>query len=179
MCYNAGKCVVSHAEELTMIVQLVVAAGHRTGQVIPILTEKFVIGRAEDCHLRSRSELMSRYHCAILVGDDVVVRDLGSKNGVLLNGEKVQAEHKLGNGDSLVIGPLKFYIHIVSADDDLEGLSTDGHVASHITHHGHPSNSVAATEETAAILLDHLKALNPEAQTEPEQPVLDLVKKFL
>jgi len=74
------------AEELAMVVQLVVASGNRAGQIIPVSLEKFIIGRADDCHLKARSELISRYHCAILVGDEVMVRDLGSRNGVRHNG---------------------------------------------------------------------------------------------
>ena len=95
-----------------MNVQLIVAAGNRSGQVISVSTEKFIIGRAVDCHLRPTSELVSRYHCAILVGDEVSVRDLGSRNGVRLNGEKITAEKILQNGDKLVIGPLEFYVCI-------------------------------------------------------------------
>jgi pSer/pThr/pTyr-binding forkhead associated (FHA) protein len=97
-----------------MIVQLVVAAGNRAGQMIPISTEKFIIGRALDCHLKPTSELISRYHCAILVGDEVVVRDLGSRNGVRINGDKINAEQQVTNGDKLTVGPLEFFIRILT-----------------------------------------------------------------
>jgi len=105
-----------------MIVQLVVTAGNRRGQVIPVSEEKFIIGRAVDCHLRPSSELISRYHCAILVGDEVVVRDLGSRNGIRLNGEKINTEQKLQNGDKLVVGPLEFYIRMAADGDVLPEL---------------------------------------------------------
>jgi len=105
-----------------MIVQLVVAAGNRMGQVIPVTEEKFIIGRAVDCHLKPSSELVSRYHCAILVGDEVSVRDLGSKNGVRVNGERTNTEQKLQNGDRLVIGPLDFYVRIACDGDSLPEL---------------------------------------------------------
>ena len=108
-----------------MIVQLVVAAGTRTGQVIPVSTEKFIIGRAVDCHLKPVSELISRYHCAILVGDEVVVRDLGSRNGVRINGEKINAEQKISNGDKLGVGPLEFYIRILTEADTSGGLPVE------------------------------------------------------
>ena len=105
-----------------MIVQLVVASGNRKGQVIPVTTEKFIIGRAADSHLKPTSELVSRYHCAILLGDDVVVRDLGSRNGVRLNGEKISAERKVNNGDKLGIGPLEFFVHISPGEPLTETL---------------------------------------------------------
>ena len=158
-----------------MIVQLVVATGNRAGQVIPVPLEKFIIGRAEDCHLKPRSEMISRYHCAILVGDDVVVRDLGSKNGVFLNAEKINAERKLKNGDKLVVGPLEFYVHItldnIASADSLGGAN--------ISCHSQSDGDVDATEVTDTVLLDHLKSLSQETIIEPEQPVLNLLKKFL
>ncbi|MDR3108512.1 MAG: FHA domain-containing protein [Planctomycetaceae bacterium] len=96
-----------------MNVQLVVASGSKEGQTIPIVGAKFIIGRADDCHLKPRSELVSRYHCAIITeGDYVAVRDLGSKNGVFLNGERVSLENEVKSGDKLTIGPLEFYINI-------------------------------------------------------------------
>ncbi|GHT36858.1 hypothetical protein FACS189427_09100 [Planctomycetales bacterium] len=96
-----------------MEVQLVVAGGSKAGQSIPVGCPKFLIGRADDCHLKPRSELISRYHCAVICEPDyIAIRDLGSKNGVFLNGEKVAMEHELKNGDKLTIGPLEFFVHI-------------------------------------------------------------------
>ena len=96
-----------------MDVQLVVAGGSKSGQVIPITGEKFLIGRADDCQLKPRSELISRYHCAIIAEDGyVAVRDLGSKNGVYCNGERIATEQELKNGDKLTVGPLEFFVHL-------------------------------------------------------------------
>jgi len=158
-----------------MVVQLVVAAGNRAGQIIPILTEKFIIGRAADCNIKSQSELISRYHCAILIGDDVVVRDLGSRNGVSHNGNKVSAEQKLHNGDKLSIGPLEFYVHII----------TDGDVHEHFPANGANNHDMSNDDATPAglhnstILLDHLKSLNQDTNADSEQPISGLLKKFL
>ena len=94
-----------------MQVQLKVANGSKAGQLITINRPRFLIGRAEDCHLKPKSELISRYHCAILSEDGyVAARDLGSKNGVFLNGHRISIEEELKNGDHLVIGPLDFEI---------------------------------------------------------------------
>ncbi|MDR1268259.1 MAG: FHA domain-containing protein [Planctomycetaceae bacterium] len=96
-----------------MDVQLVVASGSKAGQVIPVAGPKFIIGRADDCHLKPRSELISRYHCAVISEEGyVAIRDLGSKNGIYLNGERVSMEHELKNGDKLGIGPLEFFVHL-------------------------------------------------------------------
>jgi len=160
-----------------MAVQLVVATGNRIGQIISVPVEKFIIGRADDCHLKARSAMISRYHCAILVGDEVVVRDLGSKNGVRLNGKKISAEQKLENGDHLVVGPLEFYVHI--ADDESVDVPADIHASEHISWYYQQNASDVSPEFSDTVLLDHLKSLSPATKTEPEQPVLDLVKKFL
>ena len=94
-----------------MKVELKVLGGSRSGQVIPITIPQFMIGRAEDCHLKPRSELISRYHCAILTESAyVAVRDLGSKNGVYVNGERIGVEQELKNGDRLAIGPREFEV---------------------------------------------------------------------
>ena len=97
-----------------MSVQLVVAGGSRAGQVIPITGERFVVGRADDCNLKPRSELISRYHCEIFLKDGAAfARDMGSKNGVFLNDNKITEAQELKNGDKLTIGPLEFFVHII------------------------------------------------------------------
>ena len=97
-----------------MDVKLVVSSGSRTGQAISINLPKFFIGRAEDCHLKPKSELISRYHCAILTeeGGYVAVRDMKSKNGIFVNGERVVGEKEVKTGDKFVVGPLEFVFQI-------------------------------------------------------------------
>ncbi|MDR0327480.1 MAG: FHA domain-containing protein [Planctomycetaceae bacterium] len=96
-----------------MSIQLVVASGTRAGQVIPIVGERFVIGRADDCHLKPRSELVSRYHCEIFLKEgNAFVRDMGSKNGVFLNENQISEVKTLNNGDRLAVGPLNFFVNI-------------------------------------------------------------------
>jgi len=140
-----------------MGVQLIVAGGNRAGQVIPVSMEKFVIGRATDCHLRPSSELISRYHCAILVDTEVVVRDLGSRNGVRINGEKINAEQKVNNGDKLGIGPLEFFIRI--SDEPLAEHSERPDAAWHQPHEGADAH---ANESLATMLMDHSAKPNQE-----------------
>jgi pSer/pThr/pTyr-binding forkhead associated (FHA) protein len=96
-----------------MEVKLVVIGGSRSGMEIPVRGPKFFVGRAEDCHLRPQSELVSRHHCAILLEDGFVsIRDFGSRNGTLVNGEAVSGERELKSGDRLKIGPLELDVQI-------------------------------------------------------------------
>lgn len=97
-----------------MDVKLVVSSGSRAGQAISINVPKFFIGRADDCHLKPKSELISRYHCAIVSeeGGYVAVRDMQSKNGVFVNGDRVFGEKEVKTGDKIVVGPLEFAFQI-------------------------------------------------------------------
>lgn len=96
-----------------MRVKLRVLKGAQAGREVAISVSKFLIGRGEECHLRPRSDAISRQHCVILVQDgQVVVRDLGSKNGSYVNGQRVEGEQVVRPGDEFQVGPLHFEIAI-------------------------------------------------------------------
>lgn len=72
-----------------------------------------LIGRGEECHIRTSSPWVSRQHCIVrLAHQDVFLQDLGSTNGTLLNGKRVVGELPLQSGDRIQIGPLAFEILI-------------------------------------------------------------------
>jgi pSer/pThr/pTyr-binding forkhead associated (FHA) protein len=92
-----------------MEVKLVVVGGKQEGMEIPVQGPEFLIGRGEECRLRPQSTMVSRKHCAILLGkDSAVLMDFGSINGTLINGERVQDRTELKNGDRIKIGVLEF-----------------------------------------------------------------------
>jgi pSer/pThr/pTyr-binding forkhead associated (FHA) protein len=67
-----------------------------------------LIGRHADCDVRIDSPKISRRHCCLAMAyDRVLVRDLGSRNGVRVNGRAVD-ESRLQNGDELAIGAILF-----------------------------------------------------------------------
>lgn len=80
----------------------------------PILLDKAIIlfGRHPECDVRLvSSPKVSRRHCCIVqVNDRWVLRDLGSMNGVALNGVRVEKEADLAIGDTLAIGDITFNI---------------------------------------------------------------------
>jgi predicted component of type VI protein secretion system len=97
-----------------MEVQLKVLMGGNAGQILKVPGPKFFIGRAEDCHLRPGSDLVSRHHCVLMLeADSLVIRDFGSKNGTLLNDERVTVESELKHGDRLKVGPLEFEVQVL------------------------------------------------------------------
>ena len=147
-----------------MFVQLVVATGSRAGQVIPVAVKKFIIGRAADCHLKSKNELVSRYHCAILVGDDeVIIRDLGSRNGIRLNGEKVDVEQKLKHGDHIAVGPLEFNVHIGTDGTDQRDTANAIKQQSGKQQPGHGESSDVCQFDST-IIMQELKPSDPETK---------------
>lgn len=96
-----------------MLVKLRVLEGPSAGRELPVNVAEFLVGRSEECQLRPKSDMVSRRHCAIVVGDDgVILRDFGSRNGTLINGERVEGEKALKPGDELRIGPLRFEVLI-------------------------------------------------------------------
>src|SRR5215831_1808886 len=90
-------------------------SGKNAGQSVKIPVNKFLIGRADDCHLRPHSDMVSRHHCVLLVEEGFcAVRDFGSRNGTLVNDEKVVGQKELHNGDNLKIGNLEFEVQLTS-----------------------------------------------------------------
>ncbi|HQX52248.1 MAG TPA: FHA domain-containing protein [Planctomycetaceae bacterium] len=93
--------------------ELKVIGGKHAGQVILLNRRKFLIGREQDCQLRPNSEMVSRHHCVFSVDDySVRLRDLGSTNGTLVNGERIRKDVVLVAGDKVVIGNLEFELVI-------------------------------------------------------------------
>jgi FHA domain len=145
-----------------MKVQLVVVRGKPEGKVIPLVGPNFKIGRGETCHLRPNSEQVSREHAEFTIsGEAVVVRDLGSRNGTLVNGKALTTDAcRLKDRDLVQVGPLTFAVAILDAPaagkpaalpaapkaaspDDVSGDDIDSWLVG-------PS-SAAASEQTTAV----------------------------
>lgn len=78
--------------------------------VIPLEKAIVLIGRQSDCDVSlTQSRKVSRRHCCLAqVNNQILARDLGSTNGIFLNGERVKRQCRLKLGDELSIGDLKF-----------------------------------------------------------------------
>jgi len=96
-----------------MQIVLRVVGGKNDGREIKIAVPRFIIGRGDTAHLRPSSDLVSREHCEILVGDgSVIINDLKSRNGTFVNGQQLEGTHVAKSGDSLRIGRLQFEVVI-------------------------------------------------------------------
>ena len=98
-----------------MDVVLKVLEGAKSGAKIAVKKNEFLIGRSQSCHLCAGSSAISRQHCAIMRDENrVTVKDLGSRNGTLVNGNKIAEETELVSGDEITVGPLKFLVTITA-----------------------------------------------------------------
>jgi predicted component of type VI protein secretion system len=67
-----------------------------------------LIGRHPECDVRIELPQISRRHCCVaLATDRLIIRDLGSQNGVRVNGERVE-EARLWPGDEIAIAQLLY-----------------------------------------------------------------------
>jgi sigma-B regulation protein RsbU (phosphoserine phosphatase) len=67
--------------------------------------ERTTIGRSRDSDICLPDQWLSRMHAEIVrQGERFQLRDLGSKNGTLLNGQSLQAPHDLQLGDVISLG---------------------------------------------------------------------------
>jgi predicted component of type VI protein secretion system len=93
--------------------ELKILGGKHQGKLIPLNVKKFLVGREQDCHLRPNSDLVSRHHCVFSIDDYAVrLRDLGSTNGTLVNGNALRGEVILKAGDRVTIGKLELEVNI-------------------------------------------------------------------
>lgn len=94
-----------------------------------ILLDKPILlfGRHPECDIQIDSRKISRRHCCVAqVGDYLVVRDLGSTNGIRINGVRV-LEGKLRAGDELTIGNHRYQVRW-----DVQGVSASSSVRSSV-----------------------------------------------
>src|SRR6476660_6203224 len=111
----------------------VVFATDRAGGEVPSMSSRFgaidegpditldramiVVGRDPNCDTRLDSLRVSRHHCCMTrKNDQVVVRDLGSTNGIRINGMRVETG-SLRLGDELSIAHFRYRLE---GDQDSE-----------------------------------------------------------
>ncbi len=88
------------------------------GRDIPLSEGDIVLGRSRGCGVRVDEDSVSRSHALLsLHGDEAQVRDLGSSNGLFVNGKRVNKETILKNGDSIGLGSAVLsFVAIAPAD---------------------------------------------------------------
>lgn len=68
--------------------------------------EEILLGRDETCEIKLSSRWISRKHARLcLEGNRYVIDDLGSKNGVYVNGDRIYGKQVLSDGDKIQLAP--------------------------------------------------------------------------
>jgi pSer/pThr/pTyr-binding forkhead associated (FHA) protein len=81
-----------------------------------------LVGRHPRCDVRLASCRVSRFHCCLSPDrDEVLVRDLASTNGTMINGQRAAAG-RLRAGDELSIAHLRYRLEI-SREPEVAPLS--------------------------------------------------------
>src|SRR4051794_21308675 len=95
--------------------QLRVVRGRSTLGTLKLNDGNTIVGRHDACQLRIKSAQVSRKHCELFEKKGLLlVKDLGSSNGTLVNGKRVQGQRVLEPGDELSIGPVLLRVEKVA-----------------------------------------------------------------
>jgi len=93
------------------VIHLVIAEGPNAGQEIHVSCEGVRIGRSSRNDISIADDAMSRFQCRFFIqeGEGLWVSDLGSVNGTLVNGKRVQ-EQRLHVQDEILAGDTRIRV---------------------------------------------------------------------
>jgi hypothetical protein len=96
---------------------IVTGPGAGTGHVIE---GTVTVGRGRRADLVLDDPKVSSEHASISVeGVTLVIEDLGSSNGTLVNGERIETACRLGDGDLVQLGATEITVRLESGEPDL------------------------------------------------------------
>jgi hypothetical protein len=132
----------------------IVHRGHR----FELAPGPLLIGRGSGCQLVLEDALVSRKHARIDVRPDrATLVDLGSVNGVYVNGERMGPEHELRDGDRIMIGQQEILVfantRATSAESATARLTADTLVGFDISSMAPPAREEESTHQGDALEL--------------------------
>ena len=172
--------------------------GHR----LTLPSGKTLIGRGADCQVVLDSALVSRRHARVVVaGTTVVVEDLGSRNGVLVNGALITGGVTVLAGDHIQIGGQHLTLRQDGGDQasknaELRSAKTiefdavqpplseertnTAHALELLSSVVDKSLALGRTDEAERMLSRHLQHLlrDVESETQAPEPVAELGVRF-
>ncbi len=97
--------------------QLVVVQGRSANQALKLPSEGVTtVGRQNGCQIRIVSSQVSRKHCELFEKKGLLlVKDLNSSNGTIVNGKRINGQQVLEAGNELMIGSVKFRVEKAEA----------------------------------------------------------------
>jgi pSer/pThr/pTyr-binding forkhead associated (FHA) protein len=110
------------------VAMLVIRSGmpNRVGEEVLLTQDVTTLGRAPSCQIVISSDFASRRHAQIIKRDQGYwIKDLGSKNGTLLNNELLSGEVLLSDGAEIRIGDMVFAFVDTEVTQTLIGVDTE------------------------------------------------------
>ena len=105
---------------------LLLLTGPQAGARFDIVGE-VTVGRSPSCTISVEDAKASRKHVRIVLEDGLAkVTDLGSRNGTLVNGEKIEGEITLLPGDRIVVGDSTILYEPAAKASLSDGANDDG-----------------------------------------------------
>lgn len=167
---------------------LTILTGDRAGTNFPLdARRKSSIGRGTDCHIMLPDALCSRVHATLSCeSDGWVIRDCESRNGTLVNGQKID-EATIADGHTIRVGSTEFTFHETeepptAKGDDPELMQTivqDMPIAVQESHEDALAG-LPSTEQVKELMLLYqlcIKLLGCDDPNRVLEIVLDLLRK--
>jgi pSer/pThr/pTyr-binding forkhead associated (FHA) protein len=92
-------------------IRLRMQLGPAIGQAYTMVGNRLTIGRAQDNDVVLDDPQVSRYHARVIrQGDEIIVEDLGSTNGTLVNGRRIVGPRVLQPTETIAVGASVFSV---------------------------------------------------------------------
>lgn len=135
-------------------------------RIVELHQDSIILGRRPSCGICLPDDWVSREHAAITKHEsDYRIRDLGSRNGTVLNGQPLQGNQPLATDSEIQIGPfsLRVYLQVSSAICSFNGSDEETVSARRIdvpAYHANPNMAklTPAQQRVYSLLLEgHLE----------------------
>lgn len=118
-------------------------------RIVELEDGTYSVGRSQDCRLILSHGSVSSLHCEILVHlSEVIIRDLGSKNGTFVNGSRIDGQMPVRNGQIIRFGMIEAELELSAAP-------------------------WPADETYESAVFEHRRYANRPPPSEPSNPILD------
>lgn len=106
-----GRRIAEH-----MAQRFVIVIGDEGGLQLPVGPRTVVVGRAPGCELVLADDAVSSRHAELWAdGDGVWVRDLGSRNGVIVDGAALRGTGQVKPGGSILLGTTTLRVDVTTS----------------------------------------------------------------
>ena len=154
---------ITPAARDAIVAYLEFQTGPRKGERLRIAGGRLVIGRHPGCDIIIDHSAVSRQHAAVTaVGEACFVEDLGSRNGTLVNGERIAEPSPLVAGDEIEICEHRL-IYRCADDSRLATMAVTGAAGTDVLDED-AGNSVILTQQDVSGVADGDLAVQAEAK---------------